>query len=155
MFSYFTYAAAFTVETADGGPGIDLGLVAISLVIAPFVFVVLGFVSRDPGAARDVLRAMGLLVVTGLVVGLVSPALGASAGFGAGGIITLKRANDRRIVIWRISAVIFTVVYVLLLLVTITPAGLFAGGLLPLAMLGFADEYVLWARRRDGRPDSV
>ena len=36
------------------------------------------------------------------------------------------------------------VVYVPLLLLVITPAGVFTGGLLPLIMLGFADEYGAW-----------
>jgi hypothetical protein len=30
------------------------------------------------------------------------------------------------------------------LLVVATPAGVFTGGLLPLLMLGFADEYTAW-----------
>ena len=45
---------------------------------------------------------------------------------------------------WRLWATGFTVVYVLFLLVVITPAGVFAGALLPLLMLGFADEYTAW-----------
>ena len=51
---------------------------------------------------------------------------------------------------WRFAAAGFTVVYTLLLLVAVTPAGVFTGGLLPLLMLGFADEYAMW---RAGQED--
>lgn len=34
--------------------------------------------------------------------------------------------------------------YTLVLLVLVTPAGVFAGGLLPLLLLGFADEFAAW-----------
>ena len=49
---------------------------------------------------------------------------------------------------WRAAAV--SVVYTLVLLVVATPAGVFTGGLLPLLMLGFADEYSVW---RAGQED--
>jgi hypothetical protein len=45
---------------------------------------------------------------------------------------------------WRLWATGFTVVYVFFLLLLITPAGVFAGGLVPLLMIGFADEYTAW-----------
>jgi hypothetical protein len=51
---------------------------------------------------------------------------------------------------WRLWSVAFIVAYVLFLLAVATPAGVFSGGLLPLLMLGFADEYSAWreAQRR-------
>ncbi len=42
-----------------------------------------------------------------------------------------------------------TTVYTLFLLVFITPAGVFTGGLIPLLLIGFADEYAVWVYERD------
>ncbi len=143
MFSYFPYAAAFA--GAEGEPaGIDTGLLAVGLAVAPFVFVALGTLSRYMGFAKQVLRAMGLLIVVGFGVGLLSPVLGATAGFGVGGALTLRRPEVYEVMKWRLWSVVMTVVYTLVLLVVITPAGVFTGGVLPLIMLGFADEYSAW-----------
>ena len=148
MFSYFPYAAAFAVpEGAD--PDIDVGLLAIALAIAPLVFIAIGFVSRNPKAPKRVLQSMGLLILLGLSFGLISPVLGAVAGFGVGGSITLRPPGEGPYLAWRLAATILTMVYVFLLLVSITPAGVFTGGLLTLLMLGFSDEFVAWKVERD------
>ncbi len=146
MFSYFPYAAAFT------GDEIDPGLVAVSLVLSPFVFIVVAFVSRHPQRPRQVLRAMGLLIPIGLAIGLVSPALGATAGFAVGGVLCLKPLPHAETYRWRAISVAVTVFYTFALLLLITPAGVFAGGILPFLMIGFADEYTQWradVRRRN------
>lgn len=149
MFSYFPYAAAFA--TPEGEPTqIDVGLLGIGFVMAPFVFVAVAFVSRNPLAPKRVLQSMGLLPLLGLVVGLLSPVLGAVAAFGVGGALCLNPPNLDGVLKWRLWATGFTVAYILFLLVVVTPAGVFAGGLLPLLMLGFADEYTAWrAAQRD------
>ena len=143
MFSYFPYAAAFA--TPEGEPTqIDVGLLGIGIVLAPFVFIVVAFVSRNPSAPKRVLQSMGLLPILGLAVGLLSPVLGASAAFGVGGTLCLNPPNLDGVYKWRLGATGFTLVYLLFLLVIATPAGVFAGGLLPLLMLGFADEFNAW-----------
>lgn len=143
MFSYFPYAAAFA--TPEGEPSrIDVGLLGIGFVIAPFVFVTVGFVSRNPLAPKRVLQSMGLLVPVALAVGLLSPVLGASAAFGVGGTLCLNPPGWADVIRRRLWANAFTVVYLLFLLIVATPAGVFAGGLLPLLMVGFADEYGAW-----------
>lgn len=147
MFSYFPYAAAFA--TPEGEPAqIDVGLLGIGVVMAPFVFVTVGFVSRNPQAPRRVLQSMGLLIPVGLAVGLLSPVLGAAAGFGVGGSLCLNQPDLEGVMKWRLWATGLMVVYVLFLLLVITPAGVFAGGLLPLLMIGFADEYSAWRATR-------
>lgn len=143
MFSYFPYAAAFA--TPEGEPTqIDVGLLGIGIVLAPFVFVTVAFASQNPLAPRRVLQSMGLLPLLGLSVGLLSPVLGAAAAFGVGGTLCLNPPNLDGVLKWRFWATGFTVMYLLFLLVVITPAGVFAGALLPLLMLGFADEYTSW-----------
>ena len=147
MFSYFPYAAAFA--TPEGEPTqIDAGLLGIGVVMAPFVFITVGFVSRNAQTPKRVLQSMGLLLLLGLALGLLSPVLGAVAGFGVGGSLCLNRPNLEGVMKWRLWATGFTVVYILFLLVVITPAGVFAGGLLPLLMIGFADEYTAWRAAR-------
>jgi hypothetical protein len=147
MLSYFSYAAAFVDEVGDAD-GIRLEPAFIGLGFAPFVFIALGFLSRNPRAPRQVLIAMGLLLVVGLAVGLIDPLLGAAVGFGLGGALVLNRPDVERVMYWRLAAVAFTAIYVLVLLVVATPAGIFTGAVLPLMMVGFADEYAAWSAER-------
>lgn len=148
VFSYFSYASAFTTPP-ESGVEINPGLIGIGLVLAPFVFVILGFVSRNPRAPKRVLQSMVLLVGLGLSVGLVAPALGATVAFAVGATLCLNPPKVDDVYKWRIGATLLTMVYVFILLVTVTPAGVFAGGLLPLLMVGFADEYSIWVYVRD------
>jgi hypothetical protein len=107
-----------------------------------------GFVSRNAQTPKRVLQSMGLLLLLGLGLGLLSPVLGATAGFGVGGSLCLNHPDLEGLMKWRLWATGFMTVYVLFLLVVITPAGVFAGGLLPLLMIGFADEYTAWRATR-------
>jgi hypothetical protein len=150
MASYFTYAAAFVDEGGDTD-AVDGSLAFIGLAIAPFVFVVLGFVSRNVQAPKRILQAMGLLIAVGLAIGLIDPLLGAATGFCVGGALVLNRPDVERVMIWRMAAVLFTALYMLMLLLIAPPAGVFTGGLLPLMMIGFADEYAAWSAARDPR----
>lgn len=127
---------------------IDSGLVAISLAIAPLVFITVGFVSRNPLSPKRVLVAMGLLLAIGLSVGLVSPVLGAAAGFGVGMALTLNLPSLEGQLKRRLIGVGLAVAYMLLLLIVITPAGVLAGAILPGLMVGFADEYGAWRHSR-------
>lgn len=148
MFSYFAYAAAFV--DVDGESTIDVALVGVSLVVAPFVFVVVAFVSRHPLAPRMVLRAMLLLPVVGLGVGLLAPVLGATAGFGVGGALTLNPPDVPDLVRWRVGAVVISVIYTLSLLIVAIPAGVFTGAVIPLLAVGLSDEFAIWrAANRD------
>lgn len=148
MFSYFTYAASF-VDAEGDRSGVQLEFAAIGLAIAPFVFIALGFISRNPQAPKRVLQAMGLLLLVGLSIGLVDPLLGASTGFCLGGALVLNRPDVSRTMFWRFGAVGFTAIYTLVLLVVALPAGVFTGAVLPLMMIGFADEYAAWSAARN------
>jgi hypothetical protein len=144
MFSYFPYASSFSTPP-EGGVEINPALVGVGLVVAPFVFVVLAFVSRNPKAPKRVIQSMVLLILLGLTIGLLSPVLGATAAFGTGAALCLNPPLIENVYKWRLGAVVLTVVYTFLLLLFATPAGVFTGGLLPLLMVGFADEYNIWA----------
>lgn len=133
----------------DGRPAIDGGLAGVALAIAPLVFVVVAFVSANPEAPKQVLRAMGLLLVLGLAVGTLAPVLGAAAGFATGTAITLRRPDIPGVLGVRLWAVGFALAYTLLLLAIATPAGVMTGAILPMVMVGMADEYARWRRQRD------
>jgi hypothetical protein len=123
--------------------------VAIALAIAPLVFAGVGLVSARQGTPGKVLQAMGLLVVLALSLGLISPIVGAAAGFGAGIAITLNMPAFEGQMRRRLVGVGFAVAYMSVILLVIPPAGVLAGAVLPGAMVGFADEYGAWRTARD------
>lgn len=153
MVSLVSYAAAFARPAAtDGAEGdIEPMLVAIGLTLAPFVFVVCGFVSQNARAPKQILWAMLLLLGVGLGVGLIDPLLGASTGFAAGGAATLRRPPVERVMTWRTGAVVFTCLYLFVLFVIAPPAAVLAAVVLPLVLIGFADEYAVWSADRPER----
>lgn len=138
------YAAAFAASEEGSGFDIDGGLVSIALALAPLVFISVAFISRNPQAWRRILQSVGLLLVTGLILGLVSPIIGAAAGFGAGIALSLHPVAVEGWLRWRLIAVVLAIVYMFALLVVIPAAGLIAGALAPGLMVGLADEYRLW-----------
>ena len=87
---------------------------------------------------------MGLLVVLGLAIGVLSPIVGAAAGFGVGIAISLNRPEFEGQLRRRIVAVALAVAYMIVMLILIPPAGVLAGAILPGLMVGFADEYGAW-----------
>jgi hypothetical protein len=127
---------------------VDAGLVAIALAIAPLVFWSIGLISRRSGIPRALLQSMGSLVVLGLALGLLSPIVGAAAGFGVGIAISLNMPDFDGQLRRRLVAVALTVGYMLVLLVLIPPAGVLAGAVLPGLVVGFADEYGAWRETR-------
>lgn len=123
---------------------VDAGLVAVALAVTPFVFLIIGLLSRNPTTPKRVLISMGLLVVAGLGFGILSPALGAAAGLGIGIALTLNLPDIEGQMRRRLVGVGFAVVYMFVLLVFIPAAGVLAGAILPGLMVGFADEYGAW-----------
>jgi hypothetical protein len=154
LFSYFSYAAAF-VQPDEGPPTVDGGLVAIGLSIAPFVFIVIAWVSRNPRAGKMVLWSMAALIGLGLALGLISPVLGASAGLGIGAALSLNLPDIPDQMRRRIVAVLLSLAYTTALLFVARPAGVLSGAVIPIIMVGFADEYGAWrwARRRGQEED--
>lgn len=148
LFSYFPYAAAFIPPEGESGSSIDAGLVAIALALAPLVFVAVGFISRNPTTPKRVIYSLGLLLALGLSLGLLSPIIGAAAGFGAGIALTLNQPDIKGQMKRRMVGVALAIVYMFAMLVFIPPAGVLAGAILPGLMVGFADEYGAWREER-------
>lgn len=149
MFSYFPYAAAFVIPEGGTARTMDAGLVAIGLAVAPLVFIVVGLVSRNPLTPKRTLWSMGLLIVIGLSLGLLDPALGASAGFGVGIALTLRVPDLPGQMKRRMYGVAFAVAYTMLLLIFIPAGGVLTGAVFPALMVGFADEYGAWKEARE------
>jgi hypothetical protein len=144
LFSYVVYAAAFT--PSEDGPGfdIDVGLVVIAVALAPLVFIAVAFISRNPQAPRRVLHSVGMLLGIGLILGLISPIIGAAAGFGVGIALSLNPVPVDGWLKWRLIGVTLALVYMFALLVFLPAAGLIAGAVAPGFMVGFADEFSVW-----------
>lgn len=151
FFSYVSYAAAYVTSENGEGFEIDTGLVMIALAIAPMVFVAVAFISRNPEAPRRVIQSVGLLLLIGLVLGLISPIIGAAAGFGVGIALCLHPVGGEGWLRRRLIGVALALVYMFALLIFIPAAGLIAGAVVPGLMTGFADEYTVW--RQSGRTD--
>lgn len=144
LFSYIP------IGNATGVPGqLDVGLIMLGFALAPFAFVAVAFISRNPIAPKRVLQAMGLFIILGLPVGLLAPILGAAVGFGVGIALTLNPLGLDRLMRNRLVAVGFASVYTLVLLLIADPAaGVMTGALLPPMLVGLADEYTVWLATR-------
>ena len=151
LFSYVLYAAAFA--PSEDGPDfdIDVGMVVIALALAPLVFIAVAFISRNPQAPRRVLHSVGLLLGIGLILGLISPIIGAAAGFGVGIALSLHPVPVEGWLKWRLIGVALALLYMFALLVFLPAAGLIAGAVAPGFMVGFADEYTVWRESSTAR----
>jgi hypothetical protein len=139
MVSYSSLLVAIVATQSDtpeaAGPTFALGF-----ALVPVVFVAVAFLSGRRNAPTSVLKAMGVWLVVALPLGLFNPVFGLCAGFGMGGVLTLKENDTDR---WqaRTIAVLLVATYSLSMLWVIPAIGLLSGGISPLASLGLADYY--------------
>ena len=133
-----SFVAAEVATGPDPGPAFALGL-----GIAPFVFVALAFISGHRRAPGAVLRAMGLSLLVGLLVSVLlqDAVTGLTAGYGAGGIVSLRAEPVNT---WKSRAigVVLVSLYVAVLVRVVIEGGLIAGATLPLVSVGVADSFV-------------
>jgi hypothetical protein len=140
QFSY--WPTIFALAAAHGEDPIPSELVLFGMAFVPAVFLVLAFASRNPRAPGSVLKAMGLFLLVGAPVALINPVIGLVAGFGAGGIVTLRRTELPRALRVRVIALAGGCLYLFVLLV-VAQLGDFAlvtGAAIPFSVLGIADE---------------
>lgn len=141
--SYFAYGRATAIRGELEG-----SLVLLALALAPAAFLLIAHISGIPSPTLRAFQAVALLVLLALPLGFLAPIFGASAGFAVGIVHTLNRPPFADVVRNRLVAALIALAYTFLLLVTVTPAGVMAGALVPPLMIGFADEYSAW---RDSR----
>lgn len=129
----------------DGGP------LALALALAVVAFLLIAYVSgRDQGWKRA-FQATLLVVLLGLPLGLFTRIIGASVGFGVGVVVALNPPRFPNVFRNRLLAVLLAASYAFVLLVSIPPAGVMTGAVLPPLVVGFADEFTAW---RASRADS-
>jgi hypothetical protein len=139
MVSYSSLLVAI-VSTRSDTPEAATPAFTVGFALVPFVFLTLAFVSGRSSAAAAVLKAMGLWLLIALPLGLLNPVFGLCAGFGMGGVVTLRvRETDQTAA--RVVAVLLASAYSLMMLFLVPALGLLSGGLVPLAALGLADYY--------------
>ncbi len=130
----FGFAAASEDDTAFAG-----GLIGIATGLVPAVFGVLGAVSQRPRSIRNALLASLLWFAVGGPLAILDIPSGLVAGFGAGGVVALRR-DPANTVVSRATAVAVCVVYVFVLGRIIPAAALMVGGVLPFLAIGAADS---------------
>jgi hypothetical protein len=122
--------------------------IAFGLVLLPFVFLVLAFLSEHPRASGATAKALILTILVGAPVsGFAGDAVtGFVAGVGAGGIVAIRADvahnwKARAIAVLAVSACVF------ILLRSTTVIALLLAPVLPFTSIGVADH--LSERRRD------
>ena len=137
MASYWFMVAAF--DLSNSGAGEAAGPFALGLALIPFVFIILAFGSRHHSPAGAVLRAMALSVVVGIPIAYFNLPMGLVAGYGAGGIFTLRAEPYHR---WqtRATAVALAAIYTLAVLLIMQDEAVFVGGIVPFLAIGIADH---------------
>lgn len=133
----FAFVASETEDAPSGAPALAFGL-----ALVPMVFVAVAAISRRPELGGSIVAAMLLFVAVGLpATALARDAVsGLVAGFGAGGVVSLRREAHQG---WRnrawgvVAAATFTLVAV-----RVVPAlGLIAAPIITLPSIGVADIY--------------
>ena len=142
LLSYWAIVFSFVAgaaddETIEGG----FGAFAFGVAMAPFAFIVLSFGSKSRKAATAVLKAMGLFVVVGAgVIVLTNLVTGLVLAFGAGGMLCLRREEEHSTKV-RLAFLGGATLYVFILLAAVPAAGVLTGGVTPFLILGIADGY--------------
>jgi hypothetical protein len=141
--AYWAILAGVVTTAADktGGVANPAAAVALGLVLIPFVFIALAFLSEHPKAPGAAGKAMGLALVVGVVLSALAAdaVTGLVAAVGAGGIVALRADLDHS---WkaRAVAVALATVYVFFLLRTASDVALLMGPALPFTGIGVADH---------------
>jgi hypothetical protein len=149
--AYWAILAGLVSQAAENGddPSPHAGLaLAFGLMVIPFVFMILAFMSGHPRAPAAVLKAMGLSILVGIVVSAaaVDAVTGIVAGVGAGGVVALRQddPSDRKA---RWLGVLVAALYTFALVRVVGALALFPAPIFPFTAIGLADH--LAARRRE------
>ena len=131
----FGVAGGFLGEGEDGAAM----ALAAGLIGVPAVFLGLAFVSRHPQAPKATLKAMGLFLLVGLPVSLLSLPAGMVGGFGAGGVVALRLGptDTTRARAW---AVALSASYIMVVGQIVPPIDALVGSVFPFLAIGAADS---------------
>ena len=127
---------------SDGGVGNPAVAIAFGLMLIPFVFVALAFLSEHPMAAGAVVKAMGLCLVVGICASALAgdAVTGIIAGVGAGGIVALRSDEPHS---WKARAlgVAIAASYTFILARTAGAIVLLPAPIFPFTAIGVADHF--------------
>ena len=142
LVSYWAIVFAFVASEFENGPPPGPAL-AFGLALVPFVFLSVATISRQPEFGGATVAAMLLAVAIALPVSAIArdAVTGLVAGFGAGGVVALRREVDQS---WqaRSWAVVGVTTFTLVVLRLIPVLGLIAAPLITLPSIGAADLIV-------------
>jgi len=129
----FGLAVAGDDETAFGG-----GLVGIGFGLVPGVFLALAALSDHERPFRATGLAVVLFFLVGLPIAFVDIPTGLVAGFGAGGVVSLRR-DAIHLLSFRVAAVAILTAYTFLVQLVVPAAALLVGAVAPLVVVALAD----------------
>lgn len=134
-------------QAAIGGADLDAQLLGqalgFGLGVMPLVFISLAYASVHRRAPTAVLKAMGLwILIGGPLLVAIGPIVGATAGYVAGGIVTLRSDFGPRATQLRVVTAVAVVVVVLVLTLAVPLAGAVVGGIAPFTSLAYSDHRV-------------
>jgi hypothetical protein len=126
--------------------------IAFGLVLLPFVFLALAFLSEHPRASGATAKALILTILVGAPVSVFAgdAVTGFVAGVGAGGIVAM-RADVAHSWKARAIAVLAVSAYVFILVRSATVIGLLLAPVLPFTSIGVADHLSERRREREAR----
>lgn len=132
--SFLLAVVATRSDTPDAaGPAF-----ALAFTLVPVVFAAVAFISGHPRAPMATLQGMGLWLLIALPLGLVNTVTGLCAAYGVAGAVALRRDGPLRV---RLVAVALATLYVTALVLTIVPAGVLSGAVVPLLAVKLGDMY--------------
>jgi hypothetical protein len=138
MLAGLVAAAADEGEEGIANPG---AAIAFGLALIPFVFIALAFLSEHPAAPGAVVKAMGLSLLTGIMVSALAAdgVTGIVAGVGAGGVVALRSDEPHN---WRARAVgvVVATLYTFVLARTAGAIVLLPAPIFPFTAIGIADH---------------
>lgn len=128
---------------ADIEPGLVGNALAFGLGAMPVVLMTAVFISRHLSATSAVLKGMGLFIVLGLPLYLVvDPIVGATAGYAAAAVVTLRQDFGPYATQMRVVTAIGIVVATLLLVTVLDAASAVIGATLPFLAAAYVDHRV-------------
>lgn len=145
--SFGSLMVAVYASTSDSGEA-AAAYFALGFVLVPITCTVVAFMSRHPRAPLATLKGMGVWLVIGVPLVLLSPVIGFGTGYAAAGAMTLRSdalAPGRN----RAWAILATALYLTLLLFVLPQSAILAGAVTPLLAIRAAD--LLSERREEGR----
>ena len=140
--AFWALVAGSVSGTTDGTDGPNpAAAIAVGLMLVPFVFVVLAFMSEHPHAPMAIAKALGLAFLIGIPASALAgdAVTGIIAGVGAGAICALRADAPHN---WRARAIAVAVatVYTFVLIRTTGAAALLFAPVFPLTGIGIADH---------------